>query len=88
MKEKKIVVKNTSGLHARPASLLVSLAQQFQSDIFIEKAGTSVNGKSMLGVLSIAAAKDEEITIIANGCDENDAIDAIENLVLNRLIQE
>lgn len=88
MKKKRVILRSQSGLHARPVSLLVSLAQQFQSNILIEKEGNAVNGKSMLGVLSIAARDGEELTVIAEGSDEVAAIDAIEDLLFNRLINE
>lgn len=78
---KEVVVKNGSGLHARPATLLVKKASSFKSDISIEYNGKKANVKSLIGVLSLAVTKDATIKIIASGDDEALAVDEIVKLV-------
>lgn len=85
MKNLDVVVKNSAGLHARPATLLVKLAQGFKSDIFIEKDGKKANGKSIMGVLSIGAAKGDKVSIEIIGEDELEALMAVEELFNERL---
>jgi catabolite repression HPr-like protein len=78
MLEKKVVVKLPHGLHARPAANFVRLASSFSSEIKIVKNEKTANGKSIMGIMSMAVAKDEEITLIADGPDEAEAIAALE----------
>ncbi|NME81799.1 HPr family phosphocarrier protein [Clostridium sp. SM-530-WT-3G] len=78
---KEVVVKNGSGLHARPATLLVKKASSFKSDISIEYNGKKANVKSLIGVLSLAVTKDATIKVIASGDDEALAVDEIVKLV-------
>ncbi len=65
---------NESGLHARPAHLFVTTAQKYQSTIHVIKDGKKVDGKSILAILTLGAAKDAEIIIEAQGEDEKDAV--------------
>ena len=81
--KKKIVVKNKQGLHARPAALFVQLANKFDSQIAVEKDDEKINGKSIMGILMLAAEKGSEITIIAEGDDAQEALDALEDLITN-----
>lgn len=81
MVSKAIVVQNQVGLHARPATFFIQKSNEFKSSIWVEKDERRVNAKSLLGVLSLGITKGTEITIIADGSDEKDAIDALENLV-------
>lgn len=83
MVEKEVVVKNGTGLHARPATLLVKKASSFKSDISIEYNGKKANVKSLIGVLSLAVTKDAAIKIIASGDDEAKAVEELVNLVEN-----
>ncbi|HCW52334.1 MAG TPA: HPr family phosphocarrier protein [Clostridium sp.] len=78
---KEVVVKNGSGLHARPATLLVKKASSFKSDISIEYNGKKANVKSLIGVLSLAVTKDATIKVVASGDDEALAVDEIVKLV-------
>lgn len=78
---KEVVVKNGSGLHARPATLLVKKASSFKSDISIEFNGKKANVKSLIGVLSLAVTKDATIKVVASGDDEALAVDEIVKLV-------
>lgn len=70
----KVKVKNEGGLHARPSSVLVKVASKFQSDFFIRMYGYKVNGKSILGVMTLAAECGAEMELIVDGPDEEDAI--------------
>lgn len=79
--KKKIKVKNKQGLHARPAALFVQMANKFDSNITVSKEGQEVNGKSIMGILMLAAEQDSEITITAEGSDAKEAIEALEELV-------
>ena len=81
MVSKAIVVQNQVGLHARPATFFIQRSNEFKSSIWVEKDERRVNAKSLLGVLSLGITKGTEITIIADGSDEKDAIDALESLV-------
>lgn len=81
-------IENKLGIHARPASLFVKTAGQFESDIRIEKDGVEVNGKSIMGVMMLAAEKGSEITITAEGVDEKEAIDSLIKLVEERKFDE
>jgi phosphocarrier protein HPr len=77
MIEKVITIKNESGLHARPAAIIVQKANSFKSDIFLEKDEDKVNAKSIMGVMMLAAALGTEVKVIADGRDEKEAIEAI-----------
>jgi phosphocarrier protein HPr len=79
--ERDIEIKNKLGLHARAAAKLVHCAARFRSDIKIRKGNEEVDGKSILGILLLAAARGTTITIKANGEDEADAVAAIEKLI-------
>ena len=81
MIEKEVVVKNGSGLHARPATLLVKKASSFKSDVSIEYNGKKANVKSLIGVLSLAVTKDDTIKVVASGDDDALAVEEIAKLV-------
>jgi phosphocarrier protein HPr len=76
-----IEIKNKLGLHARAAAKLVHTASRFKSDIKIRKGDEEVDGKSILGILLLAAGRGSVITMKADGTDEREALDAIENLI-------
>lgn len=76
-----IVIINTSGLHARPATFFIQKANSFKSSIWVEKGDRKVNAKSLLGVLSLGITKGMTIKLIADGSDENAALDALEELI-------
>jgi phosphocarrier protein len=84
MQQRDITIINKLGLHARAAAKLVGLATQFESDIKLLKNGTEVNGKSILGVMMLAAAKNTQLTLVADGADENTALDALQDLIERR----
>ena len=81
MISKKAIVTNKVGLHARPATFFIQKANEFKSTIWVEMDDRRVNAKSLLGVLSLGVIKDSEITLIANGPDEEAAIAALEELL-------
>ena len=81
MEQNSYVIIDETGIHARPATLLVQTASKFASDITLEYKGKSVNLKSIMGVMSLGVGKDAEITIYADGSDESDAIQAISDVL-------
>ena len=83
MYSKTTVVKNQVGLHARPATFFIQKANEFKSNIWVEKDERRVNAKSLLGVLSMGITRDMEITIIASGSDETEAVEALIELIAN-----
>lgn len=86
--EKKLVVKNKLGLHARPAALFVQLANRFECDIMVKKGQKAVNGKSIMGILMLAAGKGSRILIRASGKDAQIAVEELERLVSSNLPEE
>lgn len=83
MVKKKVKIVNEAGLHARPAAALVKLASSFESDFFIHMYGYRVNGKSILGVMTLAAEEGTELELELDGPDEKKALEAIEELIQN-----
>jgi phosphocarrier protein HPr len=79
--QKDIEIKNKLGLHARAAAKLVHTAAKFKADIKIRKGEEEVDGKSILGILLLAAGRGSVITVKANGDDEAAAVDAIQELI-------
>ncbi|MBQ9685493.1 MAG: HPr family phosphocarrier protein [Oscillospiraceae bacterium] len=78
---KEVVINNQVGLHARPATFFIQKANEFKSSIWVEKEERRVNAKSLLGVLSLGIVKGTAITIIADGTDEQEAIDTLSALI-------
>ena len=78
---KEVVINNQVGLHARPATFFIQKANEFKSSIWVEKEERRVNAKSLLGVLSLGIVKRTAITIIADGSDEEEAIDTLSALI-------
>ena len=76
-----VTIRNSVGLHARPATFFVQKAKSFKSSIWVEKEDCRVNAKSLLGVLSLGISKGTAITLIADGVDENTAIDGLAELI-------
>ena len=80
-----MTIKNFSGLHARPAAALVKLTSKFPlTKILLQKDGLEVNAKSIMGVMTLAAEKGSKILIIANGHDEDKALNQLVELVKNK----
>ena len=88
MTEKKVTISNRAGIHARPAAVLVEVSKEFQSTIHIEKGNTRVNGKSILGIITLGASYGTELKIIAQGDDEEEAVDAIVRLFESKFEEE
>ena len=78
---KEVTVENQVGLHARPATFFIQKANEYKSSIWVEKEERRVNAKSLLGVLSLGIVKGTEITLIANGPDEEEAVEALAALL-------
>ena len=81
MVEKIFVVKNKLGLHARPAAMLVQTAGKFKSQVKIIKDGQVVDGKSIMGLMTLAAAAGTNLKITIDGPDEQEAMDAMTSLI-------
>jgi phosphocarrier protein len=81
MEQRPVTIVNKLGLHARAAAKFVTTASGFASSIDIEKDGQKVNGKSIMGVMMLAASRGTRLTIRANGKDERDAVDSLERLI-------
>jgi phosphocarrier protein HPr len=88
MLNREITIVNRLGLHARAAAKFVNLASAFDSEINISRNGQSVNGKSIMGVMMLAAAKGTTLELSAQGSDEVAAIDQLEALVAQRFGEE
>lgn len=78
---KKVRVANPLGLHARPASIFVKIANKFESDISVTKEGQTVNGKSIMGLLMLAAEQGSEVELSATGKDAETAITELEHFL-------
>lgn len=83
MIRKKVTIVNEAGLHARPAAALVKVASKFESDFYIHMYGYRVNGKSILGVMTLAAEQGAELELELEGEDEKEALEAITQLISN-----
>lgn len=81
MTQETTTITNRLGMHARPAAMFVSHASKFKSEIFVEKDGLKVNGKSIMGVMMLAAEMGAKLTIFADGEDEQEAIKDLVMLV-------
>lgn len=88
MLEKKIVIKNKLGLHARAAVKFVNLANRYSSSVKIIKDGMEVDGKSILGILTLAASQGTPIKLVVNGRDEAQAMQALCELINNKFGEE
>src|SRR5438552_1508251 len=76
------------GIHARPAALFVKTANRFTCDIFVEKAGEKVNGKSIMGLMMLAAGPGSKLTVHAQGHDASQALAEIETLIKRKFDEE
>ncbi len=84
MKSRGVTIVNQLGLHARAATRLVNCASAFSSEITVRIGTRTVNGKSIMGILTLAAATGSELTIEADGADEAQALDAVAGLIADR----
>ena len=83
MISKEITITNSVGLHARPATYFIQKANTYKSSIWVESGERRANAKSLLGVLSLGISKGTKIMIIADGADEQDALDGLSDLALS-----
>jgi phosphocarrier protein HPr len=81
MVQREVEIVNRAGMHARPAAEFVKIAGRFAADIRVEKDGLEVNGKSIMGVLMLAAERGSRLRLSAKGKDAEDAVDALADLV-------
>ncbi len=86
--KKTLIIQNKLGLHARAASQFVQIANKFKADITVIRGRQEINGKSIMGVMMLAAAKGSKITVTASGEDADSALDAIEKLVNDKFGEE
>ena len=86
--EKVLTVRNRAGIHARPAALIAQTANKFASEVLMEKDGTVVNAKSIMGVITIAAGYNTTVTVKAEGADAQEAVEALETLFENKFEEE
>ena len=82
MKCKTVEVCSKSGLEARPTAMLVQIAGKYNSDIFFEREGRKVNGKSIMGMMTLGLDRGDSVTVFANGADEDAALSEIEKYLL------
>ena len=81
MISRSVTIQNSIGLHARPATFFIQKANSYNCSVWIEKDDRRVNAKSLLGVLSLGIVKGTTVTLIADGADENAAIDSLSDLI-------
>jgi phosphocarrier protein HPr len=86
--EKEIVIANRLGLHARPAALFAQVANRFRADVWLEKDGTEVNGKSILGLMTLGASQGSKLRIRVEGQDAYEAMRKIERLIQSWLDED
>ncbi len=87
MFSKNVVVQNQVGLHARPATFFIQKANEFKASVWVEKDERKVNAKSLLGVLSLGITKGTTINIIADGSDENEAVEVLVRLIASNFTE-
>lgn len=80
MIEREVTVRNRAGLHTRPASMLVRTASQFDSEIYLRRDNYEINGKSVIGVMTLAADQGSTLTLLVEGDDEDEAAEEIADL--------
>ncbi len=85
---KEITIVNKSGIHARPAAMFVKVANRFGSDIFVEKDGEKINGKSIIGLMMLAAGPGSKLTLHVKGADASAAITELEALVQRKFDED
>jgi phosphocarrier protein len=88
MAVREFTIKNRLGIHARPAAKLAKTANEFESVIRVMKDGLEVNGKSIMGIMMLAAAQGNVIQVEAEGPDEKEAIQALGDLIKNKFDEE
>ena len=85
---REIEIRNQLGIHARPASLFVKIASRYDADITVEKGDSRVSGKSIMGLMTLAASRGTRLRIMAEGEDAEDALDELTTLIENNFDEE
>ena len=85
---REVTIQNRFGIHARPAALFVKTANRFQSEISVEKDGQRVSGKSIIGLMTIEGYQGALLRLSANGPDATEALDALEDLVVQKFFED
>ena len=80
MIEREVTVRNRAGIHTRPASMLVKTASQFESEVYLRRDNYEINGKSVIGVMTLAAEQGAILTLVVDGDDEEEAANVITEL--------
>jgi phosphocarrier protein len=88
MTEKKITIRNRAGIHARPAAMLVQATKDFKCNIYFEKENDRINAKSIMGIITLGAAYQTELNIVAEGEDEQAAVDVLVRLFESKFEEE
>lgn len=88
MAKKEFTILNKLGIHARPAAQFVKTANRFQADVFVEKDGEEVDGKSIMGLMMLAAGHGSVITVSSEGMDADAALSALEDLISRKFEEE
>ncbi|MCI5644863.1 MAG: HPr family phosphocarrier protein [Treponema porcinum] len=88
MVEKLLTVKNRAGIHARPAAIIAQTANKFECEVMLARDDTTVNAKSIMGVITMAAGYNTVLTLRTEGTDEKEAADAIEALFNSKFEEE
>jgi phosphocarrier protein len=86
--EKEIVIQNRNGLHARPAAMFVKISSRYRAEVWVEKDGERVNGKSIMGLMMLAAGKGSKLQVLAEGSDADKVVAELSNLVETRFGEE
>ncbi len=81
---RELVVQNKMGIHARPAAMIVRITNKFKSDVMVEKDDEQVNGKSIMGLMMLAAGKGSKVKFLATGADSNAVLDELEALFFRK----
>jgi phosphocarrier protein HPr len=85
---KELTVINKLGIHARPAAMFVKIANRFRCDVFVEKDGEKVNGKSIMGLMMLAAGPGSKLTVYAQGADAHQAVAELEALLKRKFDED
>ena len=88
MVQKEVTITNRAGIHARPAAMIVQTANEFSAQIYLEKDNNRINGKSIMGIITLGAGYKTSLQVIADGEDEQNALEAIVKLFENRFEEE
>lgn len=88
MVSREMEIVNKLGIHARPAAMFVKVANRFESDIFVEKDGEKVNGKSIMGLMMLAAGPGSKIAVEAQGADAAAALNELESLLKRKFDED